>query len=227
VAFAALPSVASVARIRKGMRHALADLPEFYHRRLAASATISRSRAMSGRIPVSVRECADQVSDDRFVRGIEGNHRSFSRCFPDRAKDGAAVHYLFPIYYQVATLRAEGAGTNYAVGGLYAWSAIVANRLTGDASYLDEARRAIQCCTPFPRNGCSTSLRIGLRRPRGAELGMQEQAKYLLYQQLRMFYWYSDPSQKAHDIREWSRPQVILYPLSKRTWKRFCRGPES
>src|SRR2546422_7051551 len=44
---------------------------------------------------------------------------------------------LFPyttLFRSVATLQAEGAGTNYAVGGLYAWAAILANRLTGERS---------------------------------------------------------------------------------------------
>jgi hypothetical protein len=49
-----------------------------------------------------------------------------------------------------------------------------------------------------------------------AELGMPEEAKYLLYEQLRMFYWYSDPSQKSHDIRGMVQAAAsILYPAFK------------
>ena len=49
-----------------------------------------------------------------------------------------------------------------------------------------------------------------------AELGMQEEAKYLLYEELRMFYWYSDPSQKSHDIRGMVQAAAsILYPAFK------------
>jgi hypothetical protein len=45
---------------------------------------------------------------------------------------------------------------------------------------------------------------------------MEHEAKYLLYQQLRMFYWYSDPSQKSHDIRGMVQAAAsILYPAFK------------
>ena len=45
---------------------------------------------------------------------------------------------------------------------------------------------------------------------------MAEEAKYLLYEQLRMFYWYSDPSQKSHDIRGMVQAAAsILYPAFK------------
>jgi hypothetical protein len=49
-----------------------------------------------------------------------------------------------------------------------------------------------------------------------AELGLQDEAKYLLSEQLRMFYWYSDPSQKTHDIRGMAQAAAsILYPAFK------------
>jgi len=45
---------------------------------------------------------------------------------------------------------------------------------------------------------------------------MEQEAKYLLYQQLRMFYWYSDSSQKTHDIRGMVQAAAsILYPAFK------------
>ena len=75
----------------------------------------------------------------------------FLDAFQTAQKMAQQYNYLFPIYYQVATLRAEGAGTNYAVGGLYAWAAILANRLTGEEQYLEEARRAIQVLYTVPR----------------------------------------------------------------------------
>src|SRR2546426_8644105 len=44
----------------------------------------------------------------------------------------------------------------------------------------------------------------------------RDQANYLLYQQLRMFYWYSDPSQKSHDVRGMVQAAAsILYPAFK------------
>jgi len=125
--------------------------------------------------------------------------------------------YLFPIYYQVATLRAEGAGTNYAVGGLYAWAAILANRLSGEQRYLEEARRAIRVLYTVPAERLfHEPQELAYGALAAAELGMQEEAKYLLYEQLRMFYWYSDPSQKSHDIRGMVQAAAsILYPAFK------------
>jgi uncharacterized protein (DUF1810 family) len=126
-------------------------------------------------------------------------------------------NYLFPIYYQVATLRAEGAGTNYAVGGLYAWAAILANRLTGENQYLEEARRAVHVLYTVPAERLfHEPQELAYGALAAAELGMAEEAKYLLYEQLRMFYWYSDPSQKSHDIRGMVQAAAsILYPAFK------------
>src|ERR1700675_1071610 len=49
-----------------------------------------------------------------------------------------------------------------------------------------------------------------------ADLGMQTECKYLLHEQLRMFYWFSDPSQKSHEIRGMVQAAAsILYPAFK------------
>jgi hypothetical protein len=49
-----------------------------------------------------------------------------------------------------------------------------------------------------------------------AELGMSDAARYLIYEQLRLLYWYSDPSQKTHDIRGMFQACAsILYPAFK------------
>jgi hypothetical protein len=116
----------------------------------------------------------------------------------------------------VATLQAEGAGTNYAVGGLYAWAAILANRLTGDPQYLEEARRAIHVLYTVPPDRLfHEPQELAYGALAAAELGMTGEAKYLLYEQLRMFYWYSDPSQ-THDIRGMVQAAAsILYPAFK------------
>jgi hypothetical protein len=45
---------------------------------------------------------------------------------------------------------------------------------------------------------------------------LRDEASYLLYEELRMFYWYSDPSQKSHDIRGMVQAAAsILYPAFK------------
>jgi hypothetical protein len=141
----------------------------------------------------------------------------FLSAFDSAAQVAHQYDYLFPIYYRVATRKAEGAGTNFAIGGLYAWGAILAHRLTGDGKYLDEARRAIEvlCVAPGDRL-FHEPQELGFAALAAAELGMQESASYLLSQQLRMFYWYSDPSQSSHDIRGMVQACAsILYPAFK------------
>ncbi|HEY2351930.1 MAG TPA: hypothetical protein VGH83_05435 [Candidatus Acidoferrum sp.] len=141
----------------------------------------------------------------------------FLDAFQTAQKMAHQYEYLFPIYYQVATLRAEGAGTNYAIGGLYAWAAILANRLTGEAGYLEEARRAIRVLYTVPADRLfHEPQELAYGALAAAQLGMQAEARYLLYEELRMFYWYSDPSQKSHEIRGMVQAAAsILYPAFK------------
>jgi hypothetical protein len=143
--------------------------------------------------------------------------RNFLDAFATAEKMAHQYDYLFPIYYEVATLNAQGAGTNYAVGGLYAWAALIAHRLTGQESYREEARRAIRVLYTVPADRLfHEPQELAYGALAAAELGMLTQAKYILYQQLRMFYWYSDPSQKTHDIRGMVQAAAsILYPAFK------------
>ncbi len=126
-------------------------------------------------------------------------------------------NYLFPIYYRTGNLDQKGAGTNYAVGGLYAWGGVIAHHLTGDAKFLDEARRAIDVLnTVRAANLFHEPQELAFGALAAAELGMPDAARYLLYEQLRMLYWYSDPSQKTHDIRGMFQACAsILYPAFK------------
>ena len=142
---------------------------------------------------------------------------NFLDAFQTAEKMAHDYDYLFPIYYEVSNLRAQGAGTNYAVGGLYAWSALIGNRLTGEERYRDEARKAVRALSTVPADRLfHEPQELAYGALAAAELGMREQAEYLLYQQLRMFYWYSDPSQKTHDIRGMVQAAAsILYPAFK------------
>jgi len=141
----------------------------------------------------------------------------FLEAFQTAQKMARQYDYLFPIYYQVSTLLAEGAGTNYAIGGLYAWAAILAHRLTAEEHYREEARRAIHVLYTVPSDRLfHEPQELAYGALAAAELGMRDQANYLLYQQLRMFYWYSDPSQKSHDVRGMVQAAAsILYPAFK------------
>jgi hypothetical protein len=141
----------------------------------------------------------------------------FLDAFQNAQQMARKYNYLFPIYYQVSNFRAEGAGTNYAIGGLYAWAGVLAHRLTGEEHYRDEARRAIKVLYTVPADRLfHEPQELAYGALAAAELGMRDQAAYLLYEQLRMFYWYSDPSQKSHDIRGMVQAAAsILYPAFK------------
>jgi len=196
----------------------LADLPAFYH---------SDTHSISNDFARKPNERADSwypfenaLIKYPVIGSLAGSKEvidHFLDAFQTARKMGQQYNYLFPIYYQVATLRAEGAGTNYAVGGLYAWAAILANRLTGENQYLEEARRAIHVLYTVPAERLfHEPQELAYGALAAAELGMAEEAKYLLYEQLRMFYWYSDPSQKSHDIRGMVQAAAsILYPAFK------------
>jgi len=99
----------------------------------------------------------------------------------------------------------------------YAWGAILASRLTGEQHYLEEARHAIRVLYTVPAERLfHEPQELAYGALAAAELGMREEAKYLLYEQFRMFYWYSDPSQKSHDIRGMVQAAAsILYPAFK------------
>ena len=142
---------------------------------------------------------------------------NFLDAFTGARKLADKFNYLFPIYYQTATLQAEGAGSNYAIGGLYAWGALLAARLTQDNRYRDEARRAIQVLADVPAGRLfHEPQELGFAALAAAELGLRDETAYLLAEQMRMFYWYSDPSQKKHPIRGMVQAAAsILYPAFK------------
>ena len=196
----------------------LSDLPAFYH---------PETHSISNDFSPKKDERADSwypfensLIKYPMIGNLAGSKEitnDFLDAFQTARKLAQQYNYLFPIYYQVATLKAEGAGTNYAVGGLYAWAAILANKLTGEATYLEDARRAIQALYTVPEDRLfHEPQELAYGALAAAELGMVEEAKYLLYEQLRMFYWYSDPSQKTHDIRGMVQAAAsILYPAFK------------
>jgi uncharacterized protein (DUF1810 family) len=196
----------------------LADLPAFYH---------SDTHSISNDFTRKPNERTDSwyPFENSLIKypvigslaGLKEVIDHFLDAFRTAQNIAQQYNYLFPIYYQVATLRAEGAGTNYAVGGLYAWAALLANRLTGENQYLEEARRAVHVLYTVPAERLfHEPQELAYGALAAAELGMAEEAKYLLYQQLRMFYWYSDPSQKTHDIRGMVQAAAsILYPAFK------------
>jgi hypothetical protein len=196
----------------------LAALPSFYH---------ADTQSISNDFVRSPNERADSwyPFENGLVKypaigtltGSKEVTDHFLQTFQTAQRMARQYNYLFPIYYQVSTLRAEGAGTNYAIGGLYAWAAILAHRLTGEEHYREEARRAIRVLYTVPSDRLfHEPQELAYGALAAAELGMHDEANYLLYEQLRMFYWCSDPSQKSHDVRGMVQAAAsILYPAFK------------
>lgn len=196
----------------------LDDLPGFYH---------SDTHSISNDFVRPANERADSwyPFENGLVKypiigalaGSEQVKRNFLDFLATAQKMAHEYDYLFPIYYEVSSLKAQGAGTNYAIGGLYAWGALIANRLTKDEAYRIEARNAIRALCTVPSDRLfHEPQELAYGALAAAELGLQDEAKYLLYEQLRMFYWYSDPSQKTHDIRGMVQAAAsILYPAFK------------
>ena len=196
----------------------LASLPDFYH---------SDTHSISNDFVRPSNERADSwyPFENALVKyptigslaGSEQITNKFLDAFQTAQRFAHQYDYLFPVYYQVATLRAEGAGTNYAIGGLFAWAAILAYRLTGEEHYKEEARRAVQVLYTVPSDRLfHEPQELAYGALAAAELGMRKEAVYMLYEQLRMFYWYSDPSQGGHDVRGMVQAAAsILYPAFK------------
>jgi hypothetical protein len=196
----------------------IADLPGFYH---------TDTHSISNDYIRHANERADSwyPFENSLIKypmiGSLAASAEINSCFLDAfhtaQKMAHQYDYLFPIYYEVSNLRAQGAGTNYAVGGLYAWAAIIAHRLTGEKAYLEEARQAIRVLNTVPSERLfHEPQELAYGALAAAELGMQEETTHLLYEQLRMFYWYSDPSQKTHDVRGMVQAAAsILYPAFK------------
>lgn len=196
----------------------LKDLPGFYR---------PATKSISNNFKPSEHERADSwyPFENALIKypsiGIFAKSKEVTDCFLSafqRSMEMAHDYgYLFPVYYRTSDLQTEGAGTNYAVGGLYAWGALIAQRLTGDEKYREEARHAIRMLHTVPAERLfHEPQELAFGALAAAELGMKDEATYLLYEQLRMFYWYSDPSQKTHDIRGMVQAAAsILYPAFK------------
>jgi hypothetical protein len=194
------------------------DLPGFYR---------PETRSISNNFKPSENERADSwypfenaLIKYPMIGSLAGSKQvtdCFLSAFQTSMKMAHDYNYLFPVYYRVSDLKTEGAGTNYAVAGLFAWAALIAHRLTGEKQYREEARKAIQALYTVPAERLfHEPQELAFGALASAELGMRDEATYLIYEQLRMFYWYTDPSQKTHDIRGMVQAAAsILYPAFK------------
>ena len=97
----------------------LADLPAFYHsdtHSIGNDFTRPQDERADSWYPFENALIKYPMIGSLAGSGEVTDH--FLDAFQTAQKMAQQYDYLFPIYYRVATLRAEGAGTNYAVGGL-------------------------------------------------------------------------------------------------------------
>lgn len=149
--------------------------------------------------------------------GRKDLQQNFLHAFSYAEKLAGRYANLFPIYYESGDLQMEGAGTNYAVGGLYAWGGLLAERLTSNPRFRSVSKNALNVLRNVPPDRLfHEPQELAFGALAAAALGQNDLARYLIYEQLRMFYWYSDPSQKSHDIRGMVQACAsILYPAFK------------
>ncbi|WP_217591791.1 hypothetical protein [Cohnella sp. GbtcB17] len=129
--------------------------------------------------------------------------------------------YLFPLSFRAPELRKHGNGDNYPVAGAYAYFMLLLYKARKDAEYLAEAERSLQVLLQLPVNSLhqesfllsmAVQAADGLERETG-DPSYGEAYRYLLAQNLRMMYWYDDPS--FADYRIWGMFQActpMLYP---------------
>ncbi len=132
--------------------------------------------------------------------------------------------HLFPLSFDKASLRKHGNGDAYAVGGLYASFMFNLYRSTGKPEYLEEAKQALRALLHLPVNSISQEvflLGMGLQAANLVYLETHEPVfkeiyDYLLAQNLRMMYWYTDRTQAEYrDYNIYGMFQActpIIYP---------------
>jgi hypothetical protein len=122
------------------------------------------------------------------------------------------VGYVFPLFFDSATMDKSMSGMNPGNGGLYAYNMILAHAATGDPSMLDEAKAALNVVYHAPADrlfhepielGFGALASLAVRSISGDERYLRVM-KYLLSQELRMFYWYREssvPASRYYDTR--------------------------
>lgn len=152
--------------------------------------------------------------------------------------------YLFPLFFDSESMDRSMSGTNLASGGLYAYNMMLGNKFTGNADMLEEAKAALNVLYHAPEEKLfhePMELAFGalasclVQRTTGEERFL-EIMKYLLCQELRMFYWFREsalPSSKFYDTRGMVQACAsVLYPamfenvISILPWTLIFKGSE-
>ncbi|BBH24213.1 hypothetical protein Back11_55580 [Paenibacillus baekrokdamisoli] len=116
------------------------------------------------------------------------------------------VNYLFPLSFNMGTLRKHGNGDAYMVAGIYAYFMVSLYKATGKPLYLEEASRAIKPLLNMPVSSLSQEVfMFGLGIQAASELHKltgdgvyKEIYEYLVAQNLRMMYWFNDNTKEEY-----------------------------
>lgn len=107
------------------------------------------------------------------------------------------VHYVFPLFVDIATRSPVRAATNYSVGGMYAYGQMLAHAHTGDTSHLEEARIALSTLRSLtvdrmwhePQQLGFAAAAAALLAEETGDSTAAAWVRDLLAAQLRMTYW--------------------------------------
>lgn len=116
------------------------------------------------------------------------------------------VNYLYPLSFDMKTLRKHGNGDAYMVAGIYASFMVDLHKATGKPLYLEEAARALKPLLHLPVNSLSQEVfMFGLGIQAASELykltgdtAYNEIYDYLVAQNLRMMYWFNDETKEEY-----------------------------
>jgi hypothetical protein len=160
------------------------------------------------------------------ARGDAGLQKQVTASLQQARRLAQMCGYLFPLFYNADTLETTGRGTNLAVNGLYAYACLLEHERTGDKQWLMEAERALRTLMAAPlellyheaQELGFAALAAALLPERGCDQAWLGKARSIVNAQLRMAYWYSDPTklQAGYDVRGGFQACAgLLYPAFK------------
>lgn len=125
--------------------------------------------------------------------------------------------YLLPLFADAVDWRPRGSLLNAGVSGMYAAGCILAQQLSGEASWLAEARRALTAIHQLPPHALTHEpQQLSFAAAAAAFLGEAGMAADFTGLALRMGYWERDPATPFYDPRGMFQACASLcYPAYK------------
>jgi hypothetical protein len=127
------------------------------------------------------------------------------------------THFLPPLFADASDWKPRGGLLNVGVSGMYAAGCILAQQMTGDTTYLDQARRALTAIHQLsPYLLTHEPQQLSFAAAAAAYLGEADMASDFVGLSLRMGYWAKDPSVPFYDPRGMFQACASLsYPAYK------------